>query len=140
MATDKIDNHNIDIKNWDLVNVNSHSNKDMTSIITSRLINASTLVWRLKIQTNHNDVANIGNAKNCFRVSIHFPGFGRELIKFGYIASIRYGMAKPIPRDANTGIVVPEGWINAYPSAAPINGAVHGEATITARTPVKNDP
>ena len=37
-------------------------------------------------------------------------------------------------------MVVPDGCIRAYPSAAPINGAVHGEVTITARTPVRNEP
>jgi hypothetical protein len=38
------------------------------------------------------------------------------------------------------GIVKFEDCINAYPRAAPINGAVQGDATITAHTPVKNDP
>ena len=49
-------------------------------------------------------------------------------------------MAKPKPRDPNIGKVVFDGCINAYPSAAPINGAVQGDATTTARTPVKKDP
>ena len=37
----------------------------------------------------------------------------RELIKLGYIASIRYGMAKPIPSEINIGNVTNEGCIKA---------------------------
>ena len=34
---------------------------------------------------------------------------------------------------------MPDGWTKAYPIAAPIKGAVQGDATITASTPVKKE-
>ena len=61
-------------------------------------------------------------------------------MSWGYIDNKKYGAAKPTPKEIKIGIVKFEDCINAYPRAAPINGAVHGDATITANTPVKNDP
>ena len=59
-----------------------------------------------------------------------------KLISFGLKAKIKYGRTKPTPKDKNIGNVIVEDCIKAYPRAAPINGAVHGDATTTARTPV----
>ena len=42
----------------------------------------------------------------------------------------------PAPSAPKTNSVTPIGWVTAYPSAAPINGAVQGAATTTANTPV----
>ena len=122
-----------------IFNINQN-NKEMIRIETKRLINKFIFVCKLKTQINHNAVANIGNAKNSFNVIIQLPGFGSNLIKFGDIDKTRYGIANPIPSDAKIGMVIAEGCISAYPRAAPINGAVHGDATMTARTPVKKDP
>jgi hypothetical protein len=42
----------------------------------------------------------------------------------------------PAPNAANTAKACTGGCVNATPSAAPMNGAVHGDATATASTPV----
>ena len=43
----------------------------------------------------------------------------------------------PRPSTANSNSDCAAGSVNAKPSAAPMNGAVHGEATATASTPVR---
>ena len=58
----------------------------------------------------------------------------------GKIESIIYGKENPIPKDKKIKKDENPGCKIAKPNAEPINGAVHGDATITARTPVKNDP
>ena len=35
---------------------------------------------------------------------------------------------------------MPQGWVTAKPTAAPMNGAVHGVAATVASAPVKNEP
>ena len=52
-------------------------------------MSASPEVCTINTHINHKAVAIIGNAKNCFNVSIQGPGFGRELIHCGLIARIR---------------------------------------------------
>ena len=42
----------------------------------------------------------------------------------------------PAPSAAKTLSACGAGWVSAAPSAAPMNGVVHGDATATARTPV----
>ena len=42
-------------------------------------------------------------------------------------------------KDRNTPATNATGWVNAYPNAGPINGAVHGVATKTANAPLVND-
>ena len=41
----------------------------------------------------------------------------------------------PTPSATKTAIVALLGCASAYPSATPMNGAVHGDATMTASTP-----
>ena len=93
----------------------------------------------LYTHSNHRAVANMGNAKNSFKLFIHWPDFGIELINSGLKDNNRYGATKPMPKNKKTGNVTKEGCIKAYPIAAPINGAVHGDATTTAKTPVIKD-
>ena len=50
------------------------------------------------------------------------------------------GKARPKPRLKNTANSAAGGCANANPTAAPINGAVQGVATIVANTPVKKLP
>ena len=68
------------------------------------------------------------------------PGFGKYLIKSGLIANRKYGAAKPIASDKKMLKEIISGCTNAKPKAAPMKGAVHGDATITESAPVKNDP
>ena len=76
---------------------------------------------------------------NCLKVSIHSPGLGRKERRDGFILRIKYGKAKPSPRLKKIKIEFTLGCNKAKPIAEPIKGAVHGEATITAKIPVKKD-
>ena len=53
---------------------------------------------------------------------------------------MRIGSAIPKPNEINTNIAISHDCVKANPIAGPINGAVHGVATVVAKTPVKNDP
>src|SRR4029079_6792948 len=76
-----------------------------------------------------------GNARNCFRRSIHAPGLGSMRRQPGYQVSNTNGSAMPAPSAANTSSVNGAGCASANPNAAPMNGAVHGDAMTTARMP-----
>lgn len=52
----------------------------------------------------------------------------------------RNGSARPRPSARNTSIASSAGAVNAYASAVPMNGAMHGLATTQASTPVKKSP
>ena len=95
--------------------------------------------WFASTQRSQIAAPNIIKPNNCFNVSIHFPGFGNKLINDGNRAIKKYGKAKPTAKDKNIRYEYKSGWINAKPKAAPIKGAVQGEATITESAPVKKE-
>ena len=61
-------------------------------------------------------------------------------MSLGKIAIRKYGNANPSPRNRKISIEKVLDCTSAYPNAAPMNGAVQGEATKTDKTPVKNEP
>src|SRR6185312_286520 len=85
-------------------------------------------------------VANIGSDSSFFSVSIHLPGCGSQRISAGSDESRAYGADAPRPSAPNTASASPAGRVTAQPSAAPMNGAVHGAAAAIANTPEKNAP
>ena len=99
----------------------------------------SVLVCLPTTQSNHKAVKNKGKAKNCLKVSIQGPGFGSLEERLGNHVRAMKGSAIPNPRNAKTSNATYIGCEMANPSAGPINGAVHGLATVVANTPVKND-
>ena len=99
----------------------------------------SVLVCLPTTQSNHKAVKNRGKAKNCLKVSIQGPGFGSLEVRLGNHVRAMKGSAIPNPRNAKTSNATYIGCEMANPNAGPINGAVHGLATVVANTPVKND-
>ena len=89
-------------------------------------------------QTSQATVANIGKAISCLNVTIHAPGRGRARARPGSALSARYGSAMPTPIAPNTASACSAGKPTAYPSDAPMNGAVQGDAIAVASTPDKN--
>ena len=89
----------------------------MSMLISNKVIKSSmsALVedWKLKTQSSHNAVANIGNAKNSLSLTIHVPELGRASTSSGLNERTRYGKAKPKPSDRNIGNVTNEGCIRA---------------------------
>ena len=112
----------------------------MTSQTTNIVRREFVSTWFDNTQNNHIAVPNIKNEKNCFKYFIHSPGFGKNSISLGKIAIRKYGNANPSPRNRKISIEKVLDCTNAYPNAAPMNGAVQGEATKTDKTPVKNEP
>ena len=96
-------------------------------------------IWLLRTHINQRAVKIIGNAINCLNVSIHKPGLGRKFKMLGKIESIIYGKENPIPKDKKIKKDENPGCKIAKPNAEPINGAVQGVATITARKPVPKE-
>ena len=86
--------------------------------------------------TSHTTVANIGKAIAVLKCTIHTPGRGSARATGGHAVAARYGSAMPRPSAAKTDSACPVGKVTASPSEAPMNGAVQGEATATASTPV----
>ncbi len=72
--------------------------------------------------------------------SIHAPGRGSSRARPGTALTAAIGAASPQPSATNTDNAAGTGAISANPSAAPMNGAVHGVATIVASTPVAKAP
>ena len=72
------------------------------------------------------------------KVFIHVPGFGSKRRSGGTKPSSRNGRAKPSPRTPNSTIPCHHGSSSAAPSAAAMNGPVHGVATTAASSPVEN--
>ena len=68
------------------------------------------------------------------------PRLGRQVGAVGAALKAVKGAANPRPRARNTSAADHTGCVSANPSAAPMNGAVHGLATTTASAPVKNAP
>lgn len=81
--------------------------------------------------------AKSGTERICFNVSIHAPGRGIFFASPGSADNNTYGNAIPRPRAANIEKVkaAEASDASAAPTAAPMNGAVQGLATKTARTP-----
>ena len=63
--------------------------------------------------------------------------FGKKFIKFGEAASRIYGKEKPIPINKKTKKIIKKFCAKAKEIAEPKNGAEHGVASITAKTPDK---
>ena len=87
-------------------------------------------------QASQTTVASIGNAIAVLKVAIHTPGLGSMRASLGQALAARYGNAMPTPSAANSVSACTEGSVKARPSAAPMKGAVQGEAMATASTPV----
>ncbi len=113
----------------------AHSTNATATSVTSSRTTASLSTCAPSTQTSHATVAYSGNARNCFRCTIHLPGLGSIRRHPGNHESSRNGSAMPMPSATNTSSVSAAGCDSAKPSAAPMNGAVHGEAITTASTP-----
>src|SRR5436190_19817227 len=113
----------------------AHSANAMISSVAKRRTTASLSTWAPMTQMSHATVAYSGNASACFKRVIHAPGRGRMRRHPGNHDNNRNGSAIPTPNATNTATVAALGCASAYPKAAPMNGAVQGDATITARTP-----
>ena len=73
------------------------------------------------------------------KCSIQTPGRGRSRATAGQALATKYGSAMPRPSAANTAMPCADGRATAAPSEAPMKGAVQGEATATASTPVRKE-
>ena len=82
----------------------------------------------------------MGKASALRNMSIQAPGRGRARMRAGLNATTVKGAANPRPRARNTASAAGQVWVRAKPRAGPMNGAVQGAATTTARTPVKIEP
>ena len=76
---------------------------------------------------------------HCLKVSIQVPGLGSKDSILGKIDKRIYGKANPMPKERKIKKDQKPGRRIAKPSAEPINGAVQGVATITARKPVPKE-
>ena len=76
---------------------------------------------------------------NCLKVSIHIPGLGSKDSIPGKTDKSMQGKANPIPKDKKIKKDENPGCKIAKPNAEPINGAVQGVATITAKNPVPKE-
>ena len=79
----------------------------------------------------------MGIAMICLKRTIQGPGFGSQRVHTGTSVRMSQGRAMPRPSARNTAEAVTVLCVTAYPSAAPIKGAVQGDATTTASTPVQ---
>ncbi len=113
-----------------------HSAKATNTSVTIRRMTASLSTCAPRTQASQATVAYSGKARNCFSLSIHAPGRGSRRRQPGNQVNSTKGSAMPTPSAANTSSVSAAGCASAKPSAAPMNGAVHGEAMATASTPV----
>src|SRR5579885_176290 len=77
---------------------------------------------------------------SCRKVSIQGPGRGSALTAAGNSESRRYGVASPSAITVKTANDASDDNASAAPSAGARNGALHGVATMVARTPVKKEP
>ena len=93
-----------------------------------------------RTQPSHAAVANMGNERDCRKVSIQAPGLGRRARADGMTASSTYGVARPAPSMPKTSRASHVVAVTAKPSADPMKGAVQGEATTTASVPDANAP
>ena len=110
------------------------STKPVTTAITT-----STPVCLPATHSNQRAVRYMGNAKNCFRFSIHCPGLGSFDASDGINVSATKGSAIPSPKKAKINSATLLFCEIAKPSAGPMKGAVQGLATVVASTPVIND-
>ena len=95
---------------------------------------------RKATQTNQKTAANMGRERTFLKVLIHAPGFGRNDRRNGKNEKRRTGRAKPKAREEKMRRVPKAGRAKAAARATPMNGAVQGEATATARSPEPNAP
>ena len=101
---------------------------------------ASKPDWAFKTHTSQITAPIMRNPRNCLKPSIHGPGLGIKRKSAGAKEKTRYGNDLPSPKKVKMRIAVPKDWVIANPKAVPINGAVHGDATTVAKTPVEKDP
>ena len=89
---------------------------------------------------NQIDEINKRIPKKYLKVSIHFPGLGKNETICGNIKKIRYGSAKPTETLKKiTKIRLLDASIE-NPTAVPKNGALQGVARSVAKTPDKKCP
>ena len=105
----------------------------------SKAATPSTPTCTPSTQTSQTTVANIGKAIRVLKCDIQAPGRGIQRASAGQALAARNGSAMPRPKAANTASACAVGIDKAAPSEAPMNGAVQGEATATARTPVRKE-
>ena len=72
--------------------------------------------------------------------TIQTPGRGSSFVQTGMTVRTSQGSAIPKPRARKIAADSQVSCVSAYPSAAPMKGAVQGEAITTARTPVQKLP
>src|ERR1700685_1955224 len=89
--------------------------------------------------SSHAADAYIGKAKTCFNVSIHAPGLGSARRSQGAKDNSRYGRGSPHPSGTKMHSPPSAECVRPAPTAAAMNGAVHGVATRVVSTPVKNE-
>ena len=88
---------------------------------------------------SHIAVRPIGIDINWPTRTIHTPGLGRKLSPDGMAESTIVGKATPRPSDKKIKRDTKNDWDKPHPIAAPINGPVHGVATITVKHPNNNE-
>jgi len=91
-------------------------------------------------QPSQRTAANIGRERTFLNVFIQAPGLGRNFRRAGKSEKRRTGRAKPKASEEKTRRVPRAGRAKAAASATPMKGAVHGEATATARSPEAKAP
>lgn len=93
--------------------VHAHAASASAIAATSHRPAASAPRCLASTHTSQAAVAYIGNASNCFRVSIHAPGFGSSRANAGTKPISRNGNARPRPSIRNTSIPPAVGPVNA---------------------------
>ena len=97
-------------------------------------------VCRHNSQSSAATVSAIGTARMRWNVAIHAPGLGMIRRNAGTNPNPKNGNARPRPRPPKMASAAAVGRTSAAPSAAAMNGPVHGVATKAARTPVQKAP
>src|SRR5437763_138106 len=115
-----------------------HSAKPTMTSVASKRTTASLSTCAPITHASHATVAYSGNARTCFSRAIQGPGRGNARRHPGSHASSTKGSAMPTPKAMKTAIVAAAGCASANPSPAPMNGAVQGDAMITASAPVSD--
>ena len=120
------------------VRFSDHTTRLRVSSSASKAPAPSTPLKWPRTQTSQTTVASMGKAMKRRRVSIQAPGRGSQLPTTGTHAATRNGSASPSPKAAKIPSACAAGRLIAYPSDAPMKGAVQGEAMATASTPERN--
>ena len=92
-----------------------------------------------RTETIQTAAAIMGNAIAWRRTSIQGPGLGMRAASPGTADSRRKGAAIPSASAVKTPSDAPTEWDRAYPTAAPMKGAVQGVATAVANIPLRKE-